>query len=286
MNAPSSGPASADTVKMLQLMGSLACLRNDPRAWRQELLGSINGLLPATASAAFILRGVRAGQSPAIATHFDAGFPSTAHRQAYLREMNAAPFNDPLSRATLGAFTKASDSTLTLLRADVVSDAAWNADLHVLTHRRATGMDDVILSLHRGTEPGIAYALCVFRPMLSRPAEGSASPGKAPSTGRFTPRERLLLDTMHRGLDWLYSAEESAHRVNHASALPPRLRQTLDCLLAGDTERQVALKMSLSIHTVHGYVKSLYSHFGVSSRRELMARWIQIGGSIQPQNEP
>ena len=54
--------------------------------------------------------------------------------------------------------------------------------------------------------------------------------------------------------------------------LSPRMRQTLELLLAGDSEKQAARKLKLSQHTVHVYAKSLYKHFGVSSRGELLAR--------------
>jgi DNA-binding NarL/FixJ family response regulator len=59
-----------------------------------------------------------------------------------------------------------------------------------------------------------------------------------------------------------------------AEALSPRLSQTLDALLAGDSEKQIAQKLSISQHTVHVYVKTLYKGFGVSSRGELLARFI------------
>ena len=55
------------------------------------------------------------------------------------------------------------------------------------------------------------------------------------------------------------------------AALPPRLRQTLGCLLEGDSEKQVALRLGLSRHTVHEYVSELYRRFGVQSRAELLA---------------
>jgi DNA-binding CsgD family transcriptional regulator len=80
----------------------------------------------------------------------------------------------------------------------------------------------------------------------------------------------------------MYRAEEATQRITRGSALAPRLQQTLDYLLAEHTERQVALKMSLSVHTVHDYVKALYLHFGVSSRRELISRWMQTGGRMSP----
>ncbi len=57
--------------------------------------------------------------------------------------------------------------------------------------------------------------------------------------------------------------------------LSPRLKQTLDRLLDGDSEKQVAYKLKLSQHTVHVYVKSLYRTFNVSSRAELMLKHLK-----------
>lgn len=57
--------------------------------------------------------------------------------------------------------------------------------------------------------------------------------------------------------------------------LGPRLRQTLDRLLAGDAEKQIAHRLGLSRHTIHDYVKMIYRRFGVSSRAELLARWVR-----------
>lgn len=56
--------------------------------------------------------------------------------------------------------------------------------------------------------------------------------------------------------------------------LSPRARQTLERLLAGDSEKQIAAKLQLSQNTVHVYVKSVYRSFGVSSRGELLARFV------------
>jgi DNA-binding NarL/FixJ family response regulator len=57
--------------------------------------------------------------------------------------------------------------------------------------------------------------------------------------------------------------------------LSARLRQTLQGLLAGEAEKQIANRLDLSPHTVHVYVKGLYRHFGVSSRGELLARFVR-----------
>jgi DNA-binding CsgD family transcriptional regulator len=60
-----------------------------------------------------------------------------------------------------------------------------------------------------------------------------------------------------------------------AEPLSPRQRQTLELLLAGNAEKQIAARLDISRHTVHVYVKSLYRCFGVCSRAELLARWVQ-----------
>ncbi len=57
--------------------------------------------------------------------------------------------------------------------------------------------------------------------------------------------------------------------------LSPRQHQTLELLLSGDGEKQIAAKMKISPHTVHGYVKSVYRRFDVSSRAELLALWVR-----------
>lgn len=66
-------------------------------------------------------------------------------------------------------------------------------------------------------------------------------------------------------------------RASAASTLSPRQQQTLTYLLNGDSEKQIAAKLSLSPHTVHVYVKGVYRHFGASSRGELLAQWVDTG---------
>jgi DNA-binding CsgD family transcriptional regulator len=60
-----------------------------------------------------------------------------------------------------------------------------------------------------------------------------------------------------------------------AQRLSRRMEQTLRSLLGGDSEKQVAAKLGLSQHTVHVYVKQLYKRYGVSTRAELLAIWVQ-----------
>jgi len=63
----------------------------------------------------------------------------------------------------------------------------------------------------------------------------------------------------------------------------PRIRQVLNCLLAGFAEKQIAAELSISHHTVHIYVKRLYRQLGVRSRSQLMIRCLKPdAASLQP----
>jgi DNA-binding CsgD family transcriptional regulator len=57
--------------------------------------------------------------------------------------------------------------------------------------------------------------------------------------------------------------------------LSPRMRQTLQQLLRGDSEKQAARALGVSPHTVHVYVKAIYRKFNVASRGELLARFVR-----------
>jgi len=82
------------------------------------------------------------------------------------------------------------------------------------------------------------------------------------------------------------SAASDAHADAEVASLPPRLHQTLQSLLAGDSEKQIARRLAISPHTVHVYVKSLYRKFGVCSRGELLARWVRAAPPRAPSKRP
>jgi len=84
-----------------------------------------------------------------------------------------------------------------------------------------------------------------------------------------------------QGSDAAADSGPSYHPTNSVAMqkLSRRLHQTLTALLQGDSEKQVALHLGLSRHTIHAYVKGLYRHFGVNSRGELLARFVAGGAN-------
>jgi DNA-binding NarL/FixJ family response regulator len=68
-----------------------------------------------------------------------------------------------------------------------------------------------------------------------------------------------------------FAEGDHADASSERAALSPRLDQTLQLLLDGQSEKEVANVLGLSTHTVHVYVKQLRRHFQVRTRAELMA---------------
>jgi DNA-binding CsgD family transcriptional regulator len=71
-----------------------------------------------------------------------------------------------------------------------------------------------------------------------------------------------------------------AHLGRHS--LSPRLRDTLQALLEGASEKEIAYKLQISRATVHEYVMALYRRFNVRSRSKLMAHFIRRRPSLGP----
>jgi len=87
----------------------------------------------------------------------------------------------------------------------------------------------------------------------------------------FTEREQLLARIVCEEIPWLHQPPRLPSSAP-AQRLRPRLRETLDHLMAGLSYREVSSRMGISQNTVHGYVKDLYRHYGQHSRATLIAR--------------
>jgi DNA-binding CsgD family transcriptional regulator len=99
----------------------------------------------------------------------------------------------------------------------------------------------------------------------------------------FTRGEHRLVHLLHVELGRLWRKDALKKAQDPAIHLPPRLAQTLQELLEGASEKQIAMKLELSRHTIHNYVKALHQRFQVSSRGELLAK---VGKEKRPDFRP
>ena len=106
--------------------------------------------------------------------------------------------------------------------------------------------------------------------------------GMPSSSVNSVQHKRVMIAEFCRMIGHSYSAP----RPDPMAGLAPRHAQTLGRLLAGDSEKQIARHLGVSHHTVHVYVKALYRHFDVSSRGELLARFVRLPGTTVPAASP
>lgn len=100
--------------------------------------------------------------------------------------------------------------------------------------------------------------------------------------GPFTRAQHRLVRVFHTELARLWKRDVLRKAQDATSDLPPRLAQTLEALLEGASEKQIAQQLNLSRHTIHNYVKALHQRFEVSSRGELLAKAGQIRSDTGP----
>jgi DNA-binding CsgD family transcriptional regulator len=67
-----------------------------------------------------------------------------------------------------------------------------------------------------------------------------------------------------------------------AVRLSPRQRQVLRLLLIGNSEKECARTIGISVNTVHVYVKAIYKQFGACSRGELLSIWLNSHSLPRP----
>ena len=70
------------------------------------------------------------------------------------------------------------------------------------------------------------------------------------------------------------AAESDPNAILEGKDLSGRQTDVLHLLLRGMSEKEVARELGVSTHTVHTHVKKLYTQFGVSSRGELLAQFV------------
>jgi DNA-binding NarL/FixJ family response regulator len=157
----------------------------------------------------------------------------------------------------------------TRLRGELVTDAEWLRSPHMRQLARDVGIFDAIYA----AVPG-ASAMEVIGFGIHRTGAGA----------RFRPEERDLVQFFFEQARFVFDrirrAQASRSPVARAVLFLRRHeRNVLSLLLTGLQEKEVAQRLDLSEHTVHEYIRALYSHFGVTSRTQLLARFIPPDGA-------
>lgn len=98
----------------------------------------------------------------------------------------------------------------------------------------------------------------------------------------FTEREAKIAHILLSEVGWLHLQDWPADRGESVIKLSPRQRVVLNALILGWNRKKIADHLKLSVHTVHGYVKGVFHHFGVHSQAELISRFSWGNGGDSP----
>jgi len=161
------------------------------------------------------------------------------------------PAEDPFFRA----LRTVPGPLVTLTRRQLVPDNVWYRSPTFIVYKRPVAIDHEITSVCRVFDDGVCSVIALHR------LDGERD---------FTSRERRLLRFFHGELGRLLGGPLKSITEPAIERLAPRLRETLACLLEGDSEKEVAARLGLSLATVHQYVTALYRHFRVHSRAQLL----------------
>ncbi|WP_437313015.1 response regulator transcription factor [Sorangium sp. So ce385] len=159
-------------------------------------------------------------------------------------------------------------ATTTAMRQELIDDRLWYGSPYVEHHLGPAHLDHALYSTRRGATPSVVHGLGMYRAKNERP---------------FDEEDRSLLHLFHLECESMLRAPTPMIDDVLRAQLPRRERQTLDLLLGGRTDKEIAERLGISRYTVNQYTKSIYRRFGVGSRSMLLARLLGRGstGNLQ-----
>jgi DNA-binding CsgD family transcriptional regulator len=255
------GEPSRPTLRQLRdvylLVGECCELGADPLAWRQRMTEGLLKLLDAdvllyTETEQVAAFGKKGFVQPRLLV--DCGWPCQFDRDVLLEFMRIGDVSVE-GLWCVREYVESPHPVLGVHRRRFVDDRTWyRAGFFNETVRRSH-LDHTLIAQHR-----VGNELEWFTVL------------RALGEPDFNRRQRRLLRLFVREYIRLFGTRLALLDGASICDLPPRVRQVLVCLMEGDSEKQAALRLGISRHTVHDYVKRLHHRFEVASRGELLTR--------------
>jgi DNA-binding CsgD family transcriptional regulator len=264
VNQPDRSPdpiAVEDVQAIVRLLSSAVDVRGDLAARRRHVVEGLAQLVGADVWLWVQSKATGPGGLPVLFFRIHGGLRDE-REHALIIESSEAPERDVF----IGGFVHDIDVRrhVTRTRRQAVSDEAWYGSAFYRKYVEPLGLDDFILSPYLvGGDGGVVTAVALYRRR---------------EHGVFGERERAIVHVVTGQVDWLHREGNDVPAAGRVAGLSPRQRQVMWFLVAGYGRKQVAAQLGISEHTVNDYAKALHRHFGVSSRGELVAKFISGAG--------
>lgn len=251
---------ASDVMKCMEILGGCRDLGADADAWPVYLMEEARKLLGGQVVIAAEMRGFPDGPNTEGVGVYRVGWPSEEAEQRWCDYAGRVPLERTPEYPIV---SRLGPRGVTLERDSIWGGPeVWERSKTFQTIHRECGIDDYIFSLRRLPNAGTVGSIWVHRAVGEK---------------QFSPRERRLLSLLHDHLAEHVGTGLASGGEPRISSLSPRQKQVLLYLLEGLTEKEVAGELGLSKPTVHEHATMLYRAMGVSSRPELLARFIGRG---------
>jgi DNA-binding CsgD family transcriptional regulator len=251
-----------DVRAAYRLIGDCRDLGSDPALWFPHMLEGLSQLLGARTATGGEGWWIRSKPSVEAISGFQSGLKGRDLELYVAHIRRGGPNVDPVFKV----MRHVPDRHVTRTRRQAVLDSDWYRSELYIENFRPTGIDHRLVSFNQVSDAGAFNAINLDR------AAGDRD---------FSPREQRLLHFFHDELGRLVGGALVSATEPDPEQLSPRLRQTLACLLQGDSEKQVAARLGLAPATAHQYVTALYRRFGVRSRAQLLVHAMRRAGRGQ-----
>lgn len=254
----------ADLRAIHTLAGECRELGDDAVQWRRRLLDGLGRL----AGGEFCVAGeLGDGTRPTRYTRgtVDCGADNGFNRSYWLKALTEFQL-DAFFNPHMNAIFNRNEWRAARPRAALVPDGEWYASFCFQEVVRALGAD---VSL-----------LCITPVPVARQDHTVLYLMRHIGAREFSDRERAIVAEAMAQIAPLVGGPLARFGEPSPAALPARTRAVLRCLLEGDTDKQVAARLGMTRHTVNQHAKAVFRHFGVTSRAELLARWVRRGWGV------
>jgi len=252
--------SARDIHECHQIAGRCRDLGADVDAWRDRLLADLRAAVGAQVIISseidsFGADAASEGQTRYLGIH-RAGWISDQAERRWREYAQTIPVERTPEYPYLSKF---SGKTLVLSRDEIWGRESWYRSQTFNDIHRECGIDDYIISICPTSIARRCTTLWLHKGVGARD---------------FTSRERAIVSLVHMTINAEIGSFLAAADEPRLAGLTDRRLEVLGRLLMGDSEKQIAYHFDVARATIHDHVLAIYRHFGVSSRGELLARFI------------
>jgi DNA-binding CsgD family transcriptional regulator len=231
-----------------RLVGEVGELGARTEAGRRHLVDELLKLLGCAVGGAVHDTGYGPGLKGGIAEATLSGFDRQIIDVFQAHHTQGSDFN-PYHKSVMRQLATLPDPVFTGTNRELVARAEWDGSEWINDYVRPARVDHFLCSMRiLGKTSGMG---CGFM--------------RAAGDRPFSDEDREVLHLVHVSIGPFYAGPSPR------AQLTPRMRATLDVLLTGATDKEIAGQLGISPHTVRQYVKAILNAYDVSSRAQLIA---------------